>query len=217
LAERNKEEKAKIDIKLESLTDMVFGLALSIGALLLAISNSSTISDIEFNVLSFGFNFLVLIFVWIHYTSIVSVLPENMRKKRSVFYLNVLLLFFVALEPYLFNILHISTTQALAAFGSSVYAIDLGVITLILWIFIQLLVMEYKRTSKKKMPAVGYKYIYSSSLLMAFIFFASAIPIFWYTQIYGVPIRFIIWAVPVPLMLIARSNRKKNPATKQVT
>lgn len=199
----------RLNIRLESLTDMVFGLALSIGALLLAISNSATVADIESNMLSFGFSFLILIFVWIRYTSIISLLPNTLRQKRSVFYLNVLLLFFVAIEPYLFNILHLSTTQDLASFASSMYAIDIGAIILILWILIQLLVHDYRTSHKDHVPTVGHMRIAASSLAMSVMFFVSAAPIFWDTQLMGVPLRFVMWAVLIPLMLIARNSRPR--------
>ncbi len=199
-------------MRLESLTDMVFGLALSIGAVLLAISNSATIPDIESNMLSFGFSFLILIFVWIRYTSLIEVLPDSLRQKRTVFYINVLLLFFVAIEPYLFNILHLSSTQALASFASSMYALDIGAITLILWVLIQLLVKEYRDTHRDHVPSVGQMRIASSSLAMAVMFFISAAPVFWAVQIDGIPTRFVIWAILIPLMLVARNKRPRRRA-----
>ncbi len=203
-------EERHINVRLEALTDMVFGLALSIGAVLLAISNSGTIGQVESNMLSFGFSFLILIFVWIRYTSIVSVLPDSLKQKRPVFYLNVLLLFFVAIEPYLFNILHLSSDAGLASFASSAYAIDIGAITLILWMLIQILVRDYRKTHKDQVPTVSYSRIATGSLIMGVMFIISAIPIFWDLQIYGIPSRFIIWGVLIPLMLMTKNRRPRH-------
>src|SRR6266852_5504382 len=88
--------------RLESLSDLIYGLSLSIGAISLVITNSqgSSASDINRNVLEFLFVFLILITSWIIYTSDMSVLPVE---TRLVTFLNVVLLILVAISPYLFD------------------------------------------------------------------------------------------------------------------
>jgi hypothetical protein len=95
---------------LESLSDLIYGLSLSIGAISLVITNSQTssVSDINKNILQFLFVFLILITSWIIYTSDMSVLPIE---TRLVTLLNVVLLMLVAIFPYLFD-------QAVSAFNS---------------------------------------------------------------------------------------------------
>jgi hypothetical protein len=44
-------------------------------------------------------------------------------------------------------------------------------------------------------------------LLSAAIFFFSAIPIFWSLQINGIPFRFLIWVVPLALLLLESVHR----------
>src|SRR5438034_6697255 len=80
--------------RLESLSDLIYGLSLSIGAISLVITNAqtSTVSDINRNVLEFLFVFLLLITSWIIYTSDMSVLPIE---TRLVTFLNVVLLILV--------------------------------------------------------------------------------------------------------------------------
>src|SRR2546430_3384027 len=84
--------------RLETLSDLIYGLSLSIGAISLVITNSqsSSASDINRNILEFLFVFLILITSWIIYTSDMSVLPIE---TRLVTFLNVVLLILVAIIP----------------------------------------------------------------------------------------------------------------------
>src|SRR5436305_7956906 len=88
--------------RLETLSDLIYGLSLSIGAISLVITNSqsSSASDINRNILQFLFVFLILITSWIIYTSDMSVLPIE---TRLITFLNIVLLILVALTPYLFD------------------------------------------------------------------------------------------------------------------
>ena len=88
--------------RLESLSDLIYGLSLSIGAISLVITNSqsSSADDINKNILQFLFVFLILITSWIIYTSDMSVLPIETRLLTM---LNVVLLVLVAVFPYLFD------------------------------------------------------------------------------------------------------------------
>src|SRR6266480_3681223 len=89
-------------LRLESLSDLIYGLSLSIGAISFVITNSQSASagDINRNILDFLFVFLILITSWIIYTSDMSVLPIE---TRLVTFLNVMLLILVAIIPYLFD------------------------------------------------------------------------------------------------------------------
>src|SRR5437016_14613732 len=84
--------------RLETLSDLIYGLSLSIGAISLVITNSqsSSASDINRNILEFLFVFLILITSWIIYTSDMSVLPIE---TRLVTFLNVVLFILVAIIP----------------------------------------------------------------------------------------------------------------------
>ena len=88
--------------RLETLSDLIYGLSLSIGAISLVITNSqsSSANDINRNILDFLFVFLILITSWIIYTSDMSVLPIE---TRLITFLNVVLLMLVAIIPYLFD------------------------------------------------------------------------------------------------------------------
>src|SRR6184192_2868949 len=86
--------------RIQSLSDLIFGLALSIGALNLIASKPPDTPALLGNIATFGFSFLVLILVWFRYTEIMSVLSVETTRTRA---LNTIMLFLVAIEPYLFN------------------------------------------------------------------------------------------------------------------
>src|SRR6266702_7971682 len=78
LAQPNQRPRPRI----ESLTDLVFGLALSIGAISL-ISNKPTNPGYLYQAIAaFGFSFLILIQIWFRFTEIMSVLPVETTRTR---------------------------------------------------------------------------------------------------------------------------------------
>ncbi|MDA4132872.1 MAG: TMEM175 family protein, partial [Thaumarchaeota archaeon] len=66
------------------------------------VSNPPTDVQAVYNDLAtFGFSFLILITMWLRYTRIMSVFPIETRRVNN---LNILLLFCVSIEPFLFNL-----------------------------------------------------------------------------------------------------------------
>src|SRR5947209_17242720 len=128
--------------RLESLSDLIYGLSLSIGAISLVITNSqsSSASDINRNILQFLFVFLILITSWIIYTSDMSVLP---METRLVTFLNVVLLILVAIIPYLFDQV-VSTFNPLSVqeYASILFTADFAGSLLILAIFAHIIAQE---------------------------------------------------------------------------
>ena len=86
--------------RIEGLSDMVFGLALLVGAITLVGSAPNNVTGLFNDITTFAFSFLILISVWMRYTKIMSVLPLENRWTIS---LNTLL-FSVSIEPFLFNL-----------------------------------------------------------------------------------------------------------------
>ncbi len=84
--------------RIETLADLIFGFALSIGAIALIGSPPTSAGDINTRILEFMFTFFILITAWIIYTTQMSVLP---LETRAVTLLNVLMLALVAVVPYL--------------------------------------------------------------------------------------------------------------------
>jgi uncharacterized membrane protein len=176
--------------RIESLTDLVFGLALSIGAIILISKPPANPDDLFRAIAGFGFSFLILIQIWFRFTEIMSVLPVQTNGTRV---LNTLILFLVALEPYLFNILPFFFTppqysSPLYDVTSSVHALDIGAIYGILALFTNILGTEERKLVS---PDLLRKYRLSRNLeiVVASIFLISSIP-----QLFTLSLRYAIWA-----------------------
>ena len=115
-------ERSTPKSRIESLSDLIFGLALSIGALILIGQSPSDFGQLIQSILFYAFSFLILISVWYGYTRTMSVLRIE---TASLVKLNILLLFLVSIEPFLFNQL-INPNSSLAENVSILYALDLG-------------------------------------------------------------------------------------------
>ncbi len=87
--------------RIQTLSDLIFGLALSIGALSLISEKPADLLSLGNSLLGFGFAFAILAMIWVRYTRIMSVLPVE---GGSVLRVNLLMLFLVSVEPYLFNL-----------------------------------------------------------------------------------------------------------------
>ena len=128
--------------RLESLSDLIYGLSLSIGAISLVITNAqtSTVSDINRNVLEFLFVFLLLITSWIIYTSDMSVLPIE---TRLVTFLNVVLLILVAIFPYLFDqVISTFNPDSVQEYASILFTADLAGTLVIMATFAHIIARE---------------------------------------------------------------------------
>lgn len=126
-------------IRIESLSDLVFGLALSIGSVFLIGRVPQTGQDLAANILLFGFSFLILVMTWVGYSRTMAVLPVEVP---FTLLLNLLLLFCVALEPYLFFILASVDSLDLLNTESIAYALDVGAMFLLLAALALLVVKE---------------------------------------------------------------------------
>src|SRR5271163_1060439 len=114
--------------RIESLADLIFGLALSVGAISLVSSPPTNVQAVFTDLETFGFSFLLLITMWLRYTRIMSVFPLD---SRYVINLNIALLFCVSVEPFLFNIVRntpqtVTDPVAYANVTSTLYALDLA-------------------------------------------------------------------------------------------
>jgi uncharacterized membrane protein len=105
------------------------------------------------DVITFGFNFVVLISIWMRYTRIMSALPVETRRTMT---LNAILLFTVSLEPFIFNILRsgnsgLHPSPSLFEAASSSFGIDAGAMMLIMGVFTLALADEEKRLVPSEM------------------------------------------------------------------
>jgi hypothetical protein len=65
----------RIRIRIETLSDLVFGLALSIGSLVLIGKAPQSGLDLAIDILLFGFGFFVIVMIWLGYSRTMAVLP----------------------------------------------------------------------------------------------------------------------------------------------
>jgi uncharacterized membrane protein len=185
--------------RIESLSDLVFGLALSIGAIALVSSPPTTNQGFYKDIATFGFNFVILISIWLRYTRVMSVLPVE---TRGTLMLNGILLFTVALEPFIYNILRsgnsaLKVSASLYEAASSSFGLDVGAMMLIMGVFTLTLADEERRL----VPGGMTKGLRSEALgwfIAAGIFLVSAVPLFGRvnvvgTQVTGVTVRSFLW------------------------
>jgi uncharacterized membrane protein len=179
--------------RIESLTDLIFGLALSIGALGLLNSKPGSIQDVLSSIAFFGLSFLILITIWLRYTDVMSILPTETSGSRT---LNIFLLFLVALEPYLFNLVLGSSGGLSASVGSAAYAVDIGAIYAILASFNNILASEDRKLVEAKLIR-KYRIARDLQLLATAILWVSIIPQFYTLTLpiggFSVPLRYVLW------------------------
>ena len=207
--------------RIQTLSDMIFGLALSIGAVSALETRPGTILGVFFSLISFGFSFLILGLVWIRYSRIMSVLPTENTKIVAT---NMVLLFLVSIEPYLFNLLNMSAyTPSLGQLNSAstttLYALDLGCLLIVIAYFIHELTVEDRRLIPRELMR-DYRLTMYASIVGAFMFIVSVLPVFWSVVVISsptVPLRYIMWVGPfvanMGRRLDGRMTRQKISAT----
>ena len=62
----------------QELVLIVFGLAVSVGSLILIQNQVATWQDFAWNLLLFGFSFLVIVLIWILFSQTISALPSGL-------------------------------------------------------------------------------------------------------------------------------------------
>ena len=186
----------------------MFGLALSIGAITLVENPPKTSLAIYADVGTFALSFYIIISIWLRYTRIMSVLP--LERRRTIF-ANSFLLFCVAIEPFLFNLLQkpivgVESSSFLAT-ASTLFGLDIGGMFLMLGLFCNEIASKDRKLVTSDLVDT-FRIERNAWFLCSAFFFVSAIPIFWSIQINGTAARFLIWIVPLALVWIASAHRR---------
>lgn len=198
--------KSNSKSRIETLSDLVFGLALSIGAISLFANPASTVGGLQADVVEFGFSFMILISVWTRYTNLMEVLPIE---TRSTFILNIILLFCVSLEPYLLSQVDTNLgtgVPSLLDYSSVLYAIDMAAMMLILAFLTHQLTME----ERELIPSESlwrYRRLRNYSVLWAAFFLLTILPQFWTFRYLDTPLRFYFWIVPLIASIVFGTRR----------
>jgi uncharacterized membrane protein len=206
-----KEAQAPRRGPIQSLSNLIFGLALSIGALTLIGQKPGDFYDLLLYILYYGFSFLILINIWRSYTRTMSLLPVETARLIN---LNILLLFLVSIEPYLFNQLLFSS-WVMAQNVSILYAFDLGGLSVIQAFFTNSLINEKKKGIPEQLLR-EYKFRRNLQLMSAVIFFVSTIPVFWSwtLELGNIPLRFIFWFITLFMPLLGHLRRTQKLENK---
>jgi hypothetical protein len=192
---------------LSELVKIIFGLALSIGAISLISRLPATTFGILIDVSEFGFSFLILISVWLEYTSIMLVLPVE---DSFTVVLNLVLLFLVSVEPYLFYLnirFDLLSHELLLNSASTFYALDMSGLMLILALFTYQLAKE-ERGLVPKESMTKFKQARNVLFVSAVLFAITILPPFWTFKLLNLPMRFFFWLIPLILSSAARISQR---------
>lgn len=188
---------------LSKLTDTIFGFALAIGALSLTGTRPQNAQEVLGGLFLFGLSFVILIVIWWGHSDLMSKLPSD---KPRIVLLNIMLMFFVAVEPYLLNILNSDIT--LFQFTSILYAVDMTFLMGISALLAHILVTENEETLS---PAQMRKYRFSrdSQTVFAGLFLLSALPQFFTWTVMGTPVRIWLWLATLVLSIGVNARKKR--------
>ncbi|MDA4115899.1 MAG: hypothetical protein OK442_05030 [Thaumarchaeota archaeon] len=185
----------RIRVRIESLSDLVFGLALSIGSIILVGKQPQTGQDIAVNVVLFGFGFLIIVLTWLGYSRTMAVLPIE---APFALLANLVLLFIVAIEPYLFYVLTSAQTSGLADAASVVYALDVGGMFLMQAALARMVVNGEKGHLHGRLPlhpvvVARFQRVMKLDAVVGLVFVVSVLPVFWVNTPIGF-LRFYLWS-----------------------
>jgi uncharacterized membrane protein len=148
---------------IEDLSNLVFGLALTLGAVALVKPESNDFVQLFNILLNFALSFLIIIWIWFLYNR--SIKRLDMDRKSEVV-LNYILLLLVVIEPYLWTLI---TTSS----GATFYALDIGTALMILGAFGHFIIVKARRRGENVKQLVSSRSIAFASAL---VFYASIIP-----------------------------------------
>jgi uncharacterized membrane protein len=196
--------------RIETLADLIFGVSLGIGSLVLVSQLPTSAGEINGHIAAFVFTFLILITAWIIYTTDMSVLPVE---TNAVTFLNIGLLLLVALVPYLLNGVELVNPNLSAAqassiqdYSSTLFALDLTGILLILAIFAHVISIEEKGLVTQQFAAL-FRDGRNRMLVLAVVMGVTVLPIFWQVTLFGVPARLYLWYLPLISYWVGRVVR----------
>ena len=208
---------------IQTLSDLIFGLALSIGAITLIGHQPTNAQQVFVAVGLYGFSFLILVNIWRAYSNTMSTLPFE---TGGLVNLNIILLFLVSIEPYLYYQVMVFTNENWNGV-STAFALDLGLMYLILAFFSHTLANEEKKLVPSNLLK-KFRVKRNMQLLVSAAFFLSIAPIFYSTNAFslsvegasrGVPVRAALWIFILFLSLLrhpleALESRRKQPSTQ---
>jgi uncharacterized membrane protein len=202
----------KLRVRIETLSDLVFGLALSIGSIALVQHIPQNSADLSTDIVQFGFSFLIVVGIWLGYTRIIGILPVE---TQGTVFLNLGLLFCVALEPFLYYVLFSTSATSdptFLDFASSAFGLDTGAMMALLSSMMYLVVRQEEHGGVRRLRPIGlrnFKVSMVSQIVGAAIFLASTLEVFW-VQVPNLGyLRFLLWYVALGTFFASRAFARK--------
>jgi len=188
-------QRSKRDIipHVENLVDMVFGLALSIGSLILVTSPPRNPHELLEDIAAFAYGFIILVFIWEEFSQHMMLVKVETKGMLRTTYI---MLFLVAIEPYLFNLISSPqqtgpNVEMIDGLASTLYALDLAGLMLVLAFFSDHI------TKQNDLEDASLRAIYRSRrdsfLLSAAVFLLSGLPFFWDSSLLDLRTRYWLW------------------------
>ncbi len=168
--------------EIEDLSNLVFGLALTIGAVTLVAPVADDASLLVGAILNFALSFFIIVWIWWIYNTITK---RSHGETRLKFGLNLVLLFLVVIEPFLLSV----TNRTV---GSVAYAIDIGTILLILATYNELAIREAPVVSDRTVER--WRWSRNFQVICALVFYAS-IAIAFFPDVASAGVQGMIWFV----------------------
>ncbi len=190
------------DSPIEKLTTAVFGFALAVGALSLTKANPQTTADVIGGLVLFSLSFIILVVIWWGTSDIMSRIDQG---KPVTIFLNIVLLFFVAIEPYLLNILN--TSPQLFPLSSTLYGIDMAFLMGVSAALCSILIKENKATLTAQ-QLHHFTIARNNQFVCAGLFFLSVLPQFLEWTLAGLSVRVLIWFSTLAFSLIVSTKNK---------
>jgi uncharacterized membrane protein len=182
-------------LRVQPLSDLIFGLALSIGALTLISEKPSSLGEVITSLVYFAAAFYILAGIWVRYSRITSFLQSE---TGAVLLASMVLLFLISVEPYIYNLMIGSSTiappgQLSLGTTTALFAVDIGSIRLILALLGHELTTRQEKTLPKD-QLKSFQLETKISVITSALFFVSILPLFWSITILGIQLRFFVWA-----------------------
>ena len=152
--------------RIEDLSNLVFGLALTLGAISLIKPETDDLVSLFNTIIQFGLSFAVIIWIWWLYNSLIN---ERDLARKGMAQLNMLLLFLVVIEPFL-----LSVSEPYSS-GKIAYSLDLGLTLLIFALFYNAAISEDISPPKDAHRQLM-RFNRNLTVVCAAIFFVSLIP-----------------------------------------
>ncbi|HTY46410.1 MAG TPA: hypothetical protein VMB46_01965 [Methanomassiliicoccales archaeon] len=196
--------------EVENLADMIFGLALSIGSLILVSTPPTSSRQILEDVIAFAYGFIILVAIWQAFSQHMLVIKVE---TKGLLWATYLMLFLVAIEPYLFNLITAppptaTSVEKIDELASMLYATDLAGLMFALAFFSRAVMNQERVEDELRRLFRGRRNAY---LLAGAGFVISMLPFFWSisisVSIFDLRLRFLIWIVAPLLILTNRLIR----------